>query len=221
MTFQKELNSQDTPKGPAPIYKDLLLLQIAALAFITDQFTKFLVQEFLRFQESFPRDGLFRITHTFNTGTAFGLFQGNNLPLVMVSIIGVTVLLIIYRTQQRPSNLLRLSLGLQLGGAAGNLLDRLRLGHVIDFVDIGIWPTFNVADASIVIGMFMLVWAILGPKPEAAKGPGSAAAVGMTMLDGSTLGSSWCPICEGDMRPVSGGWRCSTCGELETVLPGQ
>lgn len=152
--------------GPAavprrPIYKDLVLLQLIAIVFLSDQFSKWLVREFLEFRESFPADGFFRLTHTFNTGSAFGLFRDQNVPLILVSVVGITILLLIYRSQRCPGNLLRLSLGLQFGGAAGNLLDRVRLGHVTDFVDVGSWPIFNLADASIVIGLVLLAWVFL------------------------------------------------------------
>ena len=159
--------------APRPaIYKDLLLLQLTALTFLFDQFTKFLVREFLAFQESFPDQGFFRITHTFNTGSAFGLFQDQNFPLILASVAGITILVLIYRGQRRPTNLLRLSLGLQLGGAAGNLLDRLRMGHVTDFVDLGSWPIFNLADASIVSGLILLAWMFIGPDASRRQGSG-------------------------------------------------
>ena len=146
------------------IYKDLILFQLTVLIFLVDQFTKFVVRELLDFQESFPGEGFFRITHTFNTGSAFGLFQDQNFPLILASLVGITILALIYRSQSRPSNLLRLSLGLQLGGAAGNLLDRLRMGHVTDFVDVGSWPIFNVADASIVVGLLLLAWMFISAE---------------------------------------------------------
>ena len=161
-----------TARRPA-IYKDLVLFQLTALVFLLDQFTKFLVREFLAFQESFPDEGFFRITHTFNTGSAFGLFRDQNFPLILVSVVGITILVLIYRAQLRPSNLLRLSLGLQLGGATGNLVDRLRMGHVTDFVDIGSWPIFNVADSSIVVGLLMLGWIFLVPDGSISKGSGT------------------------------------------------
>ncbi len=147
--------------GRPAIYKDLVLFQLAALVLLLDQFTKFLVREFLTVRESFPEEGFFRITHTFNTGSAFGLFRDQNFPLILVSIVGITILVLIYQKQRRPSNLLRLSLGLQLGGATGNLLDRLRMGHVTDFLDVGSWPIFNLADSSIVVGLLMLGWIFL------------------------------------------------------------
>ena len=144
-----------------PIYKDLVLIQLAVLVFLADQASKFLVRHFIEFRESFPDEGFFRLTHTYNTGSAFGLFQDQNFPLILVSVVGISVLLLIYRGQRRPSMLLRLSLALQMGGATGNLLDRLRLGHVTDFVDVGAWPIFNVADASIVVGLALLAWIFL------------------------------------------------------------
>ena len=168
---------RDEPGPPAPrrpaIYKDLILFQLTALVFLVDQLTKIGVREFLDFQESFPKEGFFRITNTFNTGSAFGLFQDQNLPLILASFVGITILVFIYRGQRRPSNLLRLSLGLQLGGAAGNLLDRLRMGHVTDFVDVGPWPIFNVADSTIVVGLIMLAWIFLMADTSKKQGAGS------------------------------------------------
>lgn len=176
--------AQTDPPRPA-IYKDLGLLQLTAIVFLLDQFTKFLVREMLELRESFPAEGFFRFTHTFNTGSAFGLFQDQNFALILASVAGITVLTLIYQSQRRPTNLLRLSLGLQLGGAAGNLLDRLRMGHVTDFVDVGPWPIFNLADASIVVGLILLVWIFVAPggareqaesQAEAASGNGETPA---------------------------------------------
>ena len=143
------------------IYKDVVLLQLFATVFLVDQLTKFLVRHFVELRDSVPAEGFFRITHTFNTGSAFGLFRDQNLPLIVVSVVGIAILILIYRSQARPGKLLRLSLGMQFGGAAGNLLDRLRLGHVTDFADVGSWPIFNVADASIVTGLALLAWMFL------------------------------------------------------------
>jgi signal peptidase II len=172
--------SGDVPGPPAlrraPIYKDLVLFQLAVLFFLADQFSKFLVREFLELGDSFPEQGFFRITHTYNTGSAFGLFRDQNGPLILVSVIGITILMLIYRSQSRPGKVLRLSLALQLGGAVGNLLDRLRLGHVTDFLDVGSWPVFNLADSSIVIGLLMLAWLFLRPEQRRGEGQPSPAA---------------------------------------------
>ena len=197
--------SADTPR--TPIYKDFVLIQLAILIFVIDQFSKFLVRDQLLFRESFPRDGFFRFTHTFNTGSAFGIFRDQNTPLILVSIVGVAILIMIYRSQRRPGNLLRLSLGLQIGGALGNLLDRVRLGHVTDFMDVGDWPIFNIADASIITGLVILAYIFLIAEPEDKK---AASLVG---------GYGWCPVCDGEMRAVmGGGWRCSTCGVRESIV---
>ena len=186
-----------------PVYKDFVLIQLAVLVFVIDQFTKFLVRDQLLFRESFPADGLFRFTHTHNTGSAFGIFQDQNTPLIVVSILGVGILIMIYRSQRLPSSLLRLSLGLQIGGAVGNLLDRLRLGHVTDFMDVGAWPVFNVADAAIITGLAILAYIFLIAQPEDQD---------------LSHSYNWCPVCDGEMRAVMNGWRCSTCGVRERVI---
>ena len=186
-----------------PIYKDFVLIQLATLIFVIDQFTKFLVRDQLMFRESFPADGFLRFTHTHNTGSAFGIFQDQNTPLIVVSIVGVGILIMIYRSQRVPSSLLRLSLGLQIGGALGNLFDRIRLGHVTDFMDVGTWPVFNVADASIITGLAILAYIFLIAKAE----------------DQDVLAVyDRCPVCDGEMRSVLNGWRCSTCGVRERIV---
>ena len=208
---------------PSRIYKDLLLLQLATLVFLIDQFTKFLVREFLPYRTSFPAEGFFRISHTHNTGSAFGLFQGQNFPLILVAFIGIAVLVLIYRSQRRPSDGLRLSLGLQLGGAAGNLLDRVRLGHVTDFLDVGPWPVFNIADSSIVIGLVLLAWIFLWPQHRRGLDTAGERSSSSGTISGANLdaGASWCPVCDGEMQTIPRGWRCSTCGVKERVdLPG-
>ncbi len=171
----EEAGPKEAPRRP--IYKDLVLLKLAALVFLADQLTKAVVRASLELRESFPAEGFFRFTHTFNTGSVFGLFQDQNLILTVVSFAGVGVLALIYRSQRRPSNLLRMSLGLQFGGACGNVLDRVRLGHVTDFVDVGPWPIFNVADASIVVGLVLLGWMFLAPGSRNKTEPGSETAI--------------------------------------------
>ena len=196
--------SADTPR--TAIYKDFVLIQLAILIFVFDQFSKFLVRDLLLYRESFPATGFFRFTHTFNTGSAFGILQDQNTPLILVSFVGVAILIWIYQSQRVATGLLRLSIGLQIGGAVGNLLDRLRLGHVTDFVDVGDWPIFNVADASIITGLVILAWIFLASDSGRAKAPVP------------NSGYGWCPVCDGEMRTVMGGWRCSTCGVKERVV---
>lgn len=196
--------SGDTTRSP--IFRDFILIQMALIVLAVDQFSKFLVRDQLLFRQSFPVDGFFRFTHTHNTGSAFGIFQDQNTPLILVSFLGVAILIMIYRSQRVPSTLLRLSLGLQMGGAVGNLLDRLRLGHVTDFVDVGTWPVFNVADASIITGLVILAYIFLIAEQDDKNAAGPV------------VGYGWCPVCNGEMRTVVNGWRCSTCGVRERIV---
>ena len=198
--------SADTPR--TPIYKDFVLIQLAILVLVLDQFSKFLVRDQLLHYQSFPATGFFRFTHTFNTGSAFGIFQNQNTPLIFVSVIGIGILILIYRSQRTPTGLLRLSLGLQIGGAMGNLLDRLILKHVTDFIDVGPWPVFNLADASIITGLVILAWIFLVSETDDKK------------TSAPTSGYAWCPVCEGEMRTSTDGWRCSTCGVKERIVDG-
>jgi signal peptidase II len=149
-----------------------LVISLVVLVFGLDQTTKFLVSQSLELGRSWPAEGFFRITHSYNTGSAFGLFNGQNAPLILVSLGGIGLLTWVYRSQPHPSQWLRLSLGLQLGGAVGNLTDRLIIGHVVDFIDVGPWPIFNVADSSLVVGVTLLGWLLLAGR--AGRQPSSS-----------------------------------------------
>ncbi len=192
-----------------PIYRDWTLLQLAALALALDQLTKFVVRQTLEWHYSWPAYGFFRFTHVQNTGSAFGLFQGNNIPLLIVSLVGVAVLAYIYRTQERPGLLMRTSIALMLGGALGNLVDRIWQGHVTDFIDIGPWPVFNLADSSIVVGLAILAWVLVlnrDQAPPTEPEPAGASAYAA------------CPICDGAMISLPNGARCADCGVRERIL---
>ncbi len=101
---------------------------------------------------------LFRITHTTNSGAAFGILPNQGNLFILIAVAVVIAIVVYYRQLPAGDWLIRISLGLQLGGAIGNLLDRLRLGYVIDFIDISFWPIFNLADASITIGILLIVY---------------------------------------------------------------
>ena len=201
-------DAEKIPRSAAPWYRDSLFLTLATAIFVADQITKHLVRTNLLVGQSIPYEGPVRITHVYNSGAAFGLFQDFTIPLIIASLVGIGVLLLVYRNSSHPSLLLRLSLGLQVGGAGGNLLDRVRLGHVTDFLDIGPWPVFNVADASIVIGIFMLAWVLLGDQNRRRDRRAATAP-----LD--------CPFCDWSMMNVPRGRRCINCGAQEwmEVIP--
>lgn len=134
-----------------------------------DQLTKYLVSHNMALGESIPASGFFRLTYVHNTGSAFGLLPGQNTLLTIVSFLGVALLLWMYRTHGAQAKFLRVSLALMLAGAMGNLIDRLTYGKVIDFVDIGPWPIFNVADSSIVTGGIVLAWIMFTTNDSKAK----------------------------------------------------
>lgn len=148
--------SEKPPRTQRSLFTDPIPWLLLALSLGLDQLSKALVVENLVRGESWPDDGFFRITHAWNTGTAFSLFQDQSSILTFVSFGAVIALYFVYRSVDSPTLWVRMAFGLLLGGAFGNLIDRIRLGHVTDFVDIGPWPIFNVADSSIVVGIFVL-----------------------------------------------------------------
>jgi len=152
----------------------LILIGLALLVLAADQITKQLVLTQLTLGESWnPIPGLkrfFSITHVINRGAAFGLFPDQGSLFAVIAIVVVIAILAYYRYLPADNWLVRLSLGLQLGGAMGNLADRLRYGYVIDFLDLKIWPVFNLADVSIVTGVGMLAYFLMRePEPEAEE----------------------------------------------------
>jgi signal peptidase II len=139
----------------------LTLVVVAA-----DQATKALVRSSV---ELGSRDGVLpgvEIVHVRNRGVAFGLFADGGLVLVVVGIVAVVGLLAFFATHSRRP-LVWLPTGLLLGGAAGNLIDRLRQGFVTDFIDLPFWPAFNLADTCITIGVLSLLYVLEGPPRHA------------------------------------------------------
>ena len=201
-------------------WNDPILLLPLSLVFGLDQVTKAFVRANLFLGESIPRSGLFRITHTSNTGSAFGLFPDQTLFLILASLVAIGVLLLVYKKQPFSGFPLRLSLGLQLGGAAGNLFDRVRMGHVTDFIDLGPWPVFNVADSAIVIGIFMLGYLFLTTSKAPERTPVNVEEAlnlhgPVNTLAADETDNEPCLVCGAAMVDVPGGWRCTNCGAME------
>lgn len=139
-----------------------MIFLASSIVFVLDRLTKALAASYMSYGQSIKvLPGIFHITFVLNTGTAFGLFKGQNLFFISVSIIIIIAILVYAFIVKIPHLAARLALGLILGGAAGNLFDRIRFGNVIDFLDFRIWPIFNIADSAITIGMLILVWIIL------------------------------------------------------------
>jgi signal peptidase II len=166
--------------------KTFLFLAIAGAVILLDQLTKGWIIATLRLHEGFAViDGFFNIIHVRNPGAAFGFLAGSSPAFRSVFFIAITlaaILLILHylwRTlQQTESKKLSLvfSLSLILAGAVGNLIDRVRFGEVVDFLDVYVgayhWPAFNVADASISIGATVLAISLFAKRKERTGGKG-------------------------------------------------
>ena len=185
MTSQGPLvEATQTPPGRRPdgrsserlwprLRNDLVFFVIAGLVVALDQVTKHLVRANLALGESVPEEGPLRITYVTNTGAAFGILQGQTLFLMVTTFFGLAAILLYYLYPPMEHGVLRLALGLQLGGAMGNLADRVRLGKVTDFIDVGPWPSFNVADSSIVVGVAIIIgfFLLAESRHRSAQGP--------------------------------------------------
>lgn len=142
---------------------ELLALGLtAATILLVDQVTKELVVATIGVGERVEVIGdVVILWHVRNTGAAFSLFQGGQLFFLAVTVVAFGMLIYFQRAFRGRGTLLHVVLGLVLGGTLGNLIDRVRLGYVTDFVSMGVgdlrWPTWNVADASIVVGILALV----------------------------------------------------------------
>lgn len=133
---------------------------VALLVAAADQLSKLWIRSYPEGQVVF-RSGFFGIVHVNNTGAAFGLFRDQSFFLTIVAFTGIALILLFALFFSRYSAFLnsgpeKLVLGLILGGTIGNLMDRLRFGQVTDFISIGIWPTFNIADSAVTIGVIFL-----------------------------------------------------------------
>ena len=146
-------------------WRGFLLPVVAVLTLVIDQISKRAVMTSLRPGESWnPVAALERwvsLTYVTNTGAAFGLFPDYGVVFMVVAVVVIVTIIFYYRHLPGEQWLVQASLGLQLGGALGNLLNRLQYGHVIDFIDFKIWPVFNVADSSIFVGVVILAFLLL------------------------------------------------------------
>jgi signal peptidase II len=153
--------------GAAPRPHWIMFLGLATLIVVADQLTKAWLVSFLGPGQSVAVLGDWvRLVHSQNSGGLFGLLGGQAQIFGLVSLV-VVGLIIAYHGRSGPNRYVSITLGLLLGGAVGNLIDRLRIGYVVDFVDAGIgglrWYTFNVADAAISFSIMLLLAASLWP----------------------------------------------------------
>ncbi|MDO8741118.1 MAG: signal peptidase II [Candidatus Woesearchaeota archaeon] len=142
----------------------LIFFLIPVLIILFDQFTKFLIKNYLALGQSFPLiKNTVYFTYIQNTGAGFGLFRSFNSVLIWVSVIIIGIILYYYG-EIIKNKITTTAFALVLGGAAGNLIDRIFLGYVVDFIDFRFWPAFNVADSAVTIGVIILIIYFLKKK---------------------------------------------------------
>ena len=156
----QKVNSRQGKRGNVVFFLTALLLVVA------DQLSKLWIRSNLAIGGSLFEVGFFRLTRVHNTGAVFGLFQGQSFLLTIIALVGVAALVLyaifFHRTLLFLNNRLgKLALGLVLGGTVGNLIDRIHLGYVTDFIDFNLWPAFNIADSAIVVGTIILAYFLL------------------------------------------------------------
>lgn len=146
-------------------------LLITAAVLLFDQLSKWIIQQTMEIGQSIPViTNIFHITYWRNPGAAFGILAFHTNFFIIVGIIVTLVLILVLLRLPPGRSLLKIALSLQLGGAAGNLIDRMRTGYVTDFFDFRVWPVFNIADSAIVVGVILLSWFLL-IAPESNPNP--------------------------------------------------
>lgn len=138
----------------------LLVCSIAATIFFADLFLKTYLYKNFAYHSIPIIKNIFHITLVKNTGAAFGILRGKTTFLIYISIIFIiTFLYMVYRDNKKGKSI-AIAYGLILGGAVSNIYDRLFRGFVVDYIDLRVWPVFNLADTCITFGVFILFWKI-------------------------------------------------------------
>ena len=149
------VSSAERPLG-AGAAQWVALMVVAGTAVLADQLTKSIVVNQLSLGDATAAIGPFSIHHVQNTGIAFGLFADSTTAVIVLTGAAVAGMLLFFARTARRHPLLPVALGLVIGGSVSNLIDRVRLGHVTDFLDFLYWPAFNLADTFIVVGVALL-----------------------------------------------------------------
>ncbi len=137
------------------------LVAVAAAAVLADQVTKHIVTSTLALDESTHVVGPLSIHHVENSGIAFGLFSSATAIVTLVTGVAVVWMVVYFARSGSRHPVLPAALGLLIGGSLSNLVDRIRLHHVTDFIDLRWWPAFNLADSFIVVGVILLLGAMI------------------------------------------------------------
>ncbi len=132
-----------------------IFIATSLLIVLLDQFSKYWIQKILPLNGAIKLASFFSITHTINYGAGFSILQGWRIFLILFTFFAIAV--VFYYYKQIPNNLVSFYAALILGGAVGNLLDRILFSYVVDFITFSFWPSFNVADSAITLGAIGLV----------------------------------------------------------------
>jgi signal peptidase II len=162
------ISMAERPLG-ATLPQWLSLAAVALAALGADQLTKSIVTNRLDLNDQVHVVGPFSIHHVTNSGIAFGLFASATSIVILLTGLAVAWMLYFFARSGSRHPVLPVALGLVIGGSVSNLLDRVRLGHVTDFLDFRYWPAFNLADTFIVVGVAALLLALVASDREAAR----------------------------------------------------
>ncbi len=139
----------------------IIIILTAGVVILVDQLSKVFIRNLLPPGNSVGIIGFFRITRVENPGSAFGLLPNHQFVVLLSTAVVVFFIALYYRRLRSNDHLIKVALGLELGGALGNLIDRVFLGQVTDFFDLRIWPVFNIADVAIVLGVLIFALGVL------------------------------------------------------------
>jgi signal peptidase II len=152
----------------------LSLALVAVAAIVADQVTKHVVSSQLALDDELAVLGPFSIHHVQNSGIAFGLFPDATAAVIVLTAVAVAWMLVFFARGGARHPVLPVALGLLLGGSISNLADRVRLGHVTDFLDLRYWPAFNLADTCIVVGVVLLLGTMLAGERSPRRRHGAS-----------------------------------------------
>ena len=145
----------------------MMLLVVALIVFILDRISKMLIQHNLALGEHVSVVGdLLWLDHSQNTGIAFSLATSHSSIVFVFDVLAILFILYISRRVPKAETWLRLGLGLVLGGAIGNVVDRVLAGSVTDFIDFRVFPVFNVADSAITVGAVLIAWRLYASSKQ-------------------------------------------------------
>lgn len=135
----------------------MILVIIFLLVLLADQYTKLIVQQDMIVGQSIPViHKIFHFTYVQNSGGAFGILRGRTNLFIIISIIVILFIIYFMLKEEKKDYFIKTVFSFILGGAISNLIDRMRLGYVVDFIDFQVWPVFNIADSAISVGMVLL-----------------------------------------------------------------